>query len=379
MENQPDETVEKYFSEHGYKIIDYIKKSIPIKYKCICGFEKIKTFKDIIRTGCRTCNSKALKEPPKDTEEQVDETGERWMPVIGGWVSSLGNAKNVNGKILKLCQEKYRYYIGGKNQYISRLIAEAFKIPGFEKLDEKTHVVRHIDGIQSNNILENLEVTCKGVVSSYNGAKSRQSNEFKINNLLKPGDFSHLEWRVVPEYPNHKIYSNGKIWNSTRMLTFSKSGKYLVVCFKYTPSVKVHRLVCYAFHPKPGKKYLEDYKELQVNHKNGITTDNRAENLEWCTPSENMYHSYENKLNSNCLRVAQLDKNWKYMNVYPSMAIASKETGEPEHRISNIAHGKKNKEAIFNWAFVDDTNYYYKIEDGNTTGLPINEIELIIT
>jgi hypothetical protein len=45
----------------------------------------------------------------------------------------------------------------------------------------------------------------------------------------------------------------------------------------------VHRLVCEAFHGEAAGR--------QTNHLNGVKTDNRAVNLEWCTGSENVRHA----------------------------------------------------------------------------------------
>ncbi len=343
----------KLFEDKEYILTYFTKKSEKLKYICKCGIEKERLFKDFMKNkNCRTCIGQKFKEIPNE-KEYVDENGELWKPITGGWISDKGNCKNALNKLLTLCSSKYRYNIGGKQQYATRLVATAFQIENYDKLDDATYVVTHIDNNPLNNSVNNLKIATKGDVQSNNGTKSRQSETFKEKINWTEKRFEDFKIKILPELPKHKIYNNGEIWNSNRFLTFSKSGNYLNLC-TLNKSYKVHRLVCYAFNPIEGKNKLSDYDDLQVNHKDGNTFNNDANNLEWVTNSENMRHSYTENLNKKVRSILQFSLDGEYINEYISIAEASRKTDEPEHRIRTIANGKKNSNAEYIWKFKNE-------------------------
>ncbi|MCV0420083.1 MAG: NUMOD4 motif-containing HNH endonuclease [Microbacterium sp.] len=113
-------------------------------------------------------------------------------------------------------------------------------------------------------------------------------------------------WRDCKQDPGYEVSSAGRVRGKNRETTqLSRGGEeykrnvngqiikpwvlkntgYLQVMLGGRKKQSVHRMVSSAFcdGEKPG---------VCVNHKNGIRSDNRMENLEWVTWSENCAHAY---------------------------------------------------------------------------------------
>lgn len=121
---------------------------------------------------------------------------------------------------------------------------------------------------------------------------------------------NEIIWYNIPDYSSYQITKSGQIRSVNRVECVkwkfggykrSRKGKPLkhfidrygypcVALQKHSHKhFTVHRLVAITFIPNP--------KNLpQINHKDGVKTNNHISNLEWCTSSHNVQHAFDNGL-----------------------------------------------------------------------------------
>lgn len=119
-----------------------------------------------------------------------------------------------------------------------------------------------------------------------------------------------IKTKACDEFPMYEVSTDGKIFslyykntkNRKELKQYVDSYGYLYVYF-VVDGIRFkklsHRLVAIAFIPNPENK-------PQVNHIDGVKTNNHVENLEWNTCQENVdhYHKYHKKPATKKLRKA---------------------------------------------------------------------------
>lgn len=95
-------------------------------------------------------------------------------------------------------------------------------------------------------------------------------------------------------YDNYFVDKEGRVWNSKgkeKSQHLSRDGYPCVMLWKDNKGTfkTVHRFVAQAFIPNPENKPC-------VNHIDGDKANNKVENLEWVTYSENTIHAFETGL-----------------------------------------------------------------------------------
>lgn len=100
------------------------------------------------------------------------------------------------------------------------------------------------------------------------------------------------EWRPITGYPGYEVSSLGRVFSQfihrARKHKIDKDGYPSLYLNRPDGPPKyfhIHVLVCLAFNgPKPSPTH-------QVNHMDGVKTNNIPDNLEWVTVSENYRHA----------------------------------------------------------------------------------------
>lgn len=204
--------------------------------------------------------------------------------------------------------------------------------------------------------------------------------DYAVNSArwLSLEDFEGEVWKDIPGYEGwYQVSNMGRIKSLDRTFALKRScdsvprticlkgqiikactsrGLYLICHLKKNGTVKTvkyHRVVCSVFHDTPCNL-------PEVNHINEIKTDNRAENLEFCTRIYNarwgtaiQRASEKTRNHPNTSRpVYQFSLDGVFVKRYPSIRQACRETGLKDTNINSVCrNGRSSSAGGFIWSF----------------------------
>lgn len=156
---------------------------------------------------------------------------------------------------------------------------------------------------------------------------------------------------IINEFNNYAISNLGNIKNV-------KTGRVLKLClnprgyYSYTfykkgirKTFRIHRLVAIYFIDNPNNLPY-------VNHIDGNKTNNRVENLEWCTAKQNDEHARRTglKVQEKPVLAENVESGEKI--AFKSVSEAGAILGINKGTISKVLHGKRNKVHGYKFYFI---------------------------
>lgn len=166
------------------------------------------------------------------------------------------------------------------------------------------------------------------------------------------------EWRAVPGYEGlYELSNMGRVRSLDRIVRasgVSKRRAFGRVLNPYTNKLRyqyvalskdgksktlsIHRLVANVFVPNPNNYSI-------INHKDENPSNNRADNLEWCTQMYNVHYGTgmergDAKSNHGRMAVDKLDLNGNYICSYRSISEAAEAVGVRKQSICACLKGK---------------------------------------
>ena len=164
-------------------------------------------------------------------------------------------------------------------------------------------------------------------------------------------------------YEANELGDIRKIGSNQLLKQWLDKDGYKIVALSNRKIYRAHRLIALTFIENPEGKPV-------VNHINHIKQDNRVENLEWVTYSENSKHSYLDNYRqkgteewvkqvqpkaalASQVKVAQYDLNDNLIAIFNSQREASEKTGVCRSSITRCCTGNRKTAGGFKWKYLE--------------------------
>ncbi|MCQ2231427.1 MAG: NUMOD4 domain-containing protein [Paludibacteraceae bacterium] len=209
---------------------------------------------------------------------------------------------------------------------------------------DESFIVKHKDGDVYNYSLDNLYCEDIKTKSNIDGEIWKPVSGFeKLYEISNIGRIRVLDKNVVGRKVFGKILAPKKTRNGYLMIHLHGDDGTEKNCL-------IHRLVADAFIQNPENLPC-------VNHKDFIRTNNKVENLEWCTYLYNLEYSnvFERMSEVKSIPVVQMDENYNVLAEYKNCGEAAEAVGGLEANIRSCIFGVAATSYGYRWKYKDES------------------------